>query len=190
MHSSKSEIKALWSIFTKAVAFHDGILLLQGPGLFNWLPLKNISEGSVERLIDLIKNKLQRKIIVLIIFLLILVISIFPAFQSLELQYDSLKEDNEIKDRITILKQIGPVGTYEDYINGREDKPYFIQKISGTLGKANLPLVIVFVEVDLVSDLTDELTLYNETLGIVGYDSVIYQVSGVSPEDLKDIIIT
>ena len=84
---------------------------------------------------------------------------------------------------------MGPVGTYEDYINGREEKPYSIQILSESLERTNLPFVFVFIETDLVSDLSDELTLYNDTLRIVGYESVIYQVSGVMPEDLKDIII-
>lgn len=57
--SSKSETKAKWSIFTKAVVFRDGFLLFQGPRLFNWLPLKNISEGSVDKLSDLIKNNIK-----------------------------------------------------------------------------------------------------------------------------------
>ena len=58
--SSKYETKAKWSIFTKAVAFRDGFLLFQGPRLFNWLPLNRISEGTVEELIDLIKNNINQ----------------------------------------------------------------------------------------------------------------------------------
>lgn len=58
--SSKSETKAKWSIFTKAVAFHDGFLLFQGPRLFNWLPSDKISEGNIENLIDLIKANIQK----------------------------------------------------------------------------------------------------------------------------------
>ena len=138
---------------------------------------------------DLIKNIFHKKILVLIVIFIILVISIFPAIQSLEIQYDSLMLDKKTNNRIPILKQMGPVGTYKDYISSRENKPYFIQKILGSQEKTNSPLVIVFVEDDLVSDLTDELTLYTETLGTAGYQSVIYQVSGVTPEDLKDIII-
>ena len=57
--SSKSETKSKWSIFTKAVAFRDGFLLFQGPRLFNWLPLNKISEGNIEKLIDLIKTNIQ-----------------------------------------------------------------------------------------------------------------------------------
>ena len=58
--SSKSETKAKWSIFTKAVAFRDGFLLFQGPRLFNWLPSNKISEGNIENLIGLIKANIQK----------------------------------------------------------------------------------------------------------------------------------
>ena len=118
-----------------------------------------------------------------------LTISIFPAIQGLIL-HDDIMINKQTNDRIPILKQIGPVGTYEDYINSREDEPYFIQKISESLERTDIPLVIVFVEYDLVSELTGELNLYNQTLTNVGYNSVIYQVSGVEPQDLKDIIKT
>jgi hypothetical protein len=124
----------------------------------------------------------------MIILLLLVVISILPAIQSFGLQYNDIKLYSKTNDRIPILKQIGSVGTYEEYINSREDKPYFIQQISDTLKRTDTPLVIVFVELDLVYELTDELALYNETLGFVGYNSIIYEVSGVDAEDLKDII--
>ena len=58
--SSKSETKAKWSIFTKAVAFRDGFLLFQGPRLFNWLPSDKITEGNIENLIDLIKANIHK----------------------------------------------------------------------------------------------------------------------------------
>lgn len=57
--SSKSETKAKWSIFTKAVVFRDGFLLFQGPGLFTWLPLNKISEGTVGELSGLIKDNIN-----------------------------------------------------------------------------------------------------------------------------------
>jgi len=136
------------------------------------------------------RKSIFRKGLAIIVIALFTLTGIVPVIQSLEQKYNSLELDNKIKDRIPILKQMGPVGTYEDYINSREDKPYLIQRISESLEISNSPLVIVFVEVDLFSNLAEELTLYNDTLKIVGYNSVIYQVSGVTPEDLKDIIIT
>ncbi len=57
--SSKTETKAKWSIFTKAVVFRDGFLLFQGPKVYNWLPLNKISEGTIEKLIDLLKNNIE-----------------------------------------------------------------------------------------------------------------------------------
>jgi len=33
-----SEIRLAWSAYTKARRFNDGLLLFQGPHLFNWLP--------------------------------------------------------------------------------------------------------------------------------------------------------
>jgi hypothetical protein len=124
-----------------------------------------------------------------IIFLFIGV-SIIPTINGNIKTIDKAVYEEVIKDRITILKQIEPVGTHEDYINSRQDKPYFIIRISEPPKKTTSPLLIVFVESDLVSELTDEIILYNETLRIIGYDSIIYEASGVTPEDLKDIILT
>jgi len=133
---------------------------------------------------------LWKKGLVLGIILLFVGVSIIPTISGNIKTIKKAVYEEVIKDRITILKQIEPVGTYEDYINSREDKPYFIIRISEPLKRTTSPLVIVFVETDLVSELTDEIILYNETLRIIGYDSIIYEVSGVSPEDLKDIILT
>jgi hypothetical protein len=33
-----SEVRLGWAAFTKACRFEDGVLLFQGPGLWNWLP--------------------------------------------------------------------------------------------------------------------------------------------------------
>lgn len=136
----------------------------------------------------MMKKILFKKATILTILVLFIGISIFPIIESSEQRQDFSTLNDKTRDQIPILKQMGPVGTYEDYINSRENKPYIFQKISEHLGTTS-PLIIVFVEADLVTDLTDELTLYNETLGIFGYDSIIFQVSGVTPEDLKDQII-
>ena len=119
-----------------------------------------------------------------------LVISFFPAIQSLKLEYKNLDIKNNNEGRIPIFKQIGPVGTYEEYIKSREEKPYFVKKISEPLDRGDTPLIIIFVEDDLVSDLTDEITLYNNTLKNAGFDTIIYQISGVTPQNLKNIIIS
>lgn len=114
-------------------------------------------------------------------------LSIFPAIQSIENHYNSLEITNNSRD-IPLLKEIAPVGTYEDYMNNLEEKPFIIQKIYGP-SRIDLPIVIIFVESDLLTDLLEEITLYNQTLGKFGYETVIFEVSGVIPQDLKDQII-
>jgi uncharacterized protein YhhL (DUF1145 family) len=57
--SSKAEARAKWSIFTKVVAFRDGLLLFQGPRLYHWLPTAKILEGAVENLVDLVKTNIE-----------------------------------------------------------------------------------------------------------------------------------
>jgi hypothetical protein len=140
--------------------------------------------------VDIIKKNIQRKIVVLIILFLFIVLSIFPAIQSLKLQINNSENKSENNDKIPIFKQIGPVGTYEDYITSREDKPFFIKRITEPVDRTDSSLVIVFVEDDIISDLSDEIALYNVTLKNSGYDTIIYQVSGATPQDLKDTIIT
>lgn len=36
--SPQQDVKLQWSVFTKAVRFEDGFLLMQGPSVFNWIP--------------------------------------------------------------------------------------------------------------------------------------------------------
>lgn len=136
------------------------------------------------------KSILKNKPLVIVVFLLFLISIIFPSIQSIKLNHEDLNIDTKNNDRVQIFKQIGPVGTYEDYIKSREDKPFFIKRISEPLGRTDSPIIIIFVEDDLVSDLIDELTLYNKTLKNIGHDSLVYQVSGVTPQNLKDIILT
>ena len=135
------------------------------------------------------KNVKLKKIIIFTILVLLINISLFPIIESGKLVQNSSQPNKTSRDQIKILKQLGPVGTYEDYINSREEKPFIFQKISEPLSKSS-PLVIIFIESELVTELSDELTLYNETLGLFGYDTVIFQVSGVETEDLKDQIIS
>jgi len=124
---------------------------------------------------------------VLIISCFLIGFVIFPNIESSENHYNNFAVKNESGD-IPILKQIGPVGTYEDYINSLENKPFIFQKIYGFPLK-DYPLVIIFIESELLTDLSEEITLYNKTLGKFGYETVMFQVSGVTPQDLKDEII-
>lgn len=54
----KSEVRADWVVFTSARRFHDGFLLFQGPGVFNWLPFEKIVAGSVAEFDQLIGVKI------------------------------------------------------------------------------------------------------------------------------------
>lgn len=54
---TKSESKLTWEAITRAVRCRDGWLLLQGPGLFNWLPDSAFREAeSTERLDELVER--------------------------------------------------------------------------------------------------------------------------------------
>jgi len=46
--SPKSESNVTWAAFTSARRVHDGILLYQGPNVFNWLPFESLVEGTPE----------------------------------------------------------------------------------------------------------------------------------------------
>jgi len=131
---------------------------------------------------------MMKKISILLILVLFIEVSLFPIIKSIDLQQNAGTLTVNTRD-IPLLKQMGPVGTYEEYINSREDKPYIFQRISKPY-RSDLPLIILFIESDLVENLKDEISRYNKTLGRFGYDSAVYKVSGVTPEDLKDQIIT
>lgn len=126
---------------------------------------------------------------VLLIIILFIGISIFPAYQSHVVNQEQYQGDN-IDDWIPILKQMGPFGTYNDYLKSREVKPFSLQKIYESPDRSTNPLVIIFIDNELVSPLSDELSIYYDDLDMVGYETVIYHVSGVEPEDLKDQLIS
>jgi len=41
-----SDSKLGWAVITKVCSFRDGVLLFQGPGVFNWLPDDALSDGT------------------------------------------------------------------------------------------------------------------------------------------------
>ena len=57
--SSIQDVTFAWSVFTKAVQFNDGLLLFQGPRLFNWLPYSAIQEGTVEELEGFVRARIE-----------------------------------------------------------------------------------------------------------------------------------
>jgi len=136
------------------------------------------------------RNKLINNLKVLIIVTFLVVISIPPTSQSQELLNSSFRSKNSINDRIPILKQMGPVGSYEDYINSREEKPFYLNKISESISRENKPMVMVFIDSDLASPLSDELSNYIDVLGNVGYDTVTFEVSGGEAEDIKEEMVS
>ena len=49
-----SEVRIGWDRFTKARRVHDGLLLYQGPGVFNWLP----DSAAVDAAVPMLARKL------------------------------------------------------------------------------------------------------------------------------------
>ena len=135
----------------------------------------------------MIKKFYFKNTTILILLFLLIGFSIFPNIGTSENHYDSLAFKNNSRD-ITLLKEISPVGTYEDYINGLDEKPFIFQRIYESPAKDS-PLVIIFIDSVLITDLSEEINLYNKTLVKFGYETIIFQVSGITPKDLKNQII-
>jgi len=130
-------------------------------------------------------KKIQlKKIFTISILFLLIGIAVFPIIESNEIQSENVILKYKNRD-IPLLKELEPVGTYKEYINGLENKPFIFQKISESTSKSS-PLVVIFINSDIVDDISDEIALYNETLGYFGYETVMFEVSGVSPSDLKN----
>ena len=86
------------------------------------------------------------------------------------------------------LNWMGPHGNYEDYKNRRTNKVFSIQSITETIYNENNPLIIIFVNSNLVPEINNEISVYNLTLIANGYDTIIMEVSGGTVEDLKSEI--
>lgn len=56
---TKSNAQLSWAVFTKALRFDDGFLLFQGPGVFNWLPVRAITEGTAAGAEELIRTNVS-----------------------------------------------------------------------------------------------------------------------------------
>lgn len=55
-----SEVRIGWASFTKARRFADGLLLFQGPGVFNWLPDSAATdEAAVANAQELARSRIQ-----------------------------------------------------------------------------------------------------------------------------------
>jgi len=134
----------------------------------------------------IIRSYIKKVSLILVTFLLF-AISISPATQSNNIQNDYVILNYKNRD-IPILKEIEPVGTFQDYLDSIEDNPYVLQKISDS-HRGDSPLIIIFIENDLIDELSEEIEVYNNTLGEFGYDTILFQVSGVTPDDLKNQLI-
>ena len=56
---SKIDSTLKWSAFTQARVFCDGVLLYQGPGVFNWLPEVALSDGTLTEVESLIQANVE-----------------------------------------------------------------------------------------------------------------------------------
>lgn len=56
---SISNTKLSWDAFTRVVPFEDGLLLFQGPGLFNWLPYSALTSGTPEEVVALVSSRVS-----------------------------------------------------------------------------------------------------------------------------------
>lgn len=55
--SPSQDVKFAWKVFTKMIRFDDGFLLMQGPGLCNWIPFDCIlGNDGAERLLQLLES--------------------------------------------------------------------------------------------------------------------------------------
>ncbi len=78
--------------------------------------------------------------------------------------------------------------TYEGNICKRKIEPFSVHKITELLNNDDNPLVIVFVNSNLLPQLEDEINVYSSTLVDVGYAAIVFETSGGTVEDLKDHI--
>ena len=53
--TTKSSAQHSWAVFTKACRLADGFLLFHVPDIFNWLPIRAITEGTAEEAEELIR---------------------------------------------------------------------------------------------------------------------------------------
>lgn len=57
---TNEEVRVGWPIYTKARRFKDGLLLFQGPSVFNWLPDSALVEGArPEQAIEFVRGNVK-----------------------------------------------------------------------------------------------------------------------------------
>lgn len=63
MTAEKSNSDSKWEVFTGGLIFGDGVLLFQGPVLFNWLPFRCLDDPQQQNaLLELVRAKLGSRV--------------------------------------------------------------------------------------------------------------------------------
>ena len=120
--------------------------------------------------------------------LFILLISIFLITINITI---TLSDENKNKhEDIVKLKWMGPHGSYQDYLDRRTNQPFSSQCIFESSEKDGEPWIIIFINTNLLPDITTEVTIYNQTLNSLGYNTIIIEASGGTEENLKSEIIS
>ena len=102
-------------------------------------------------------SRLMKYMLFAVIMLLIGLNIPSPQGDIIQSDIDSNSNDN---DGITKLKWMGPYGTYEDYINGRSNQVFSIYNIAETIYEEDNPLIIIFVNSNLIPALNKEIFVY------------------------------
>jgi hypothetical protein len=80
--------------------------------------------------------------------------------------------------------------TYGEYILcSKKIESFSIQKVAELLSNDGKPLVMVFVSSNLMPHIEAEINVYYSTLIDVGYDTIVFEISGTTVEKLKDQIL-
>lgn len=60
IRSPKQNAQLQWSAWTKGIQFREGLLLLQGPQLFSWIPFASLQDLSdADELVELVRSKVS-----------------------------------------------------------------------------------------------------------------------------------
>jgi hypothetical protein len=97
-----------------------------------------------------------------------------------------LSQDQE---DLALLKWMGPHGSYNDYLQGRVNKSFTLTTVEEPSEDPDSPLLVVFIHSDLYPLIQDEFTLYMDTLNFLGYNTVGYEISGGTVENMKDQLL-
>ena len=131
------------------------------------------------------KSKMSKTILLNFFVMSIFICSGFSTTISDEIERNYGQNEGKF---IKKLNWMGPHGNYKDYINRRSNQAFSIQRIAETIYKENNPLIIIFVNSNLMPTINNEISIYSLNLIENGYNTVIMEVSGGTVEDLKSEI--